>query len=209
MTLAENRPCLKSWMWWGADPGQAHHWMWWWKTPLMWAMTRVSWLPIIPETSSARSSSLAPAIATSSKASLWTGQDFPLCPCTWQALVQKRWLYETLAIPDLDLVKGKDMWLDKPQPLHQTEPLKQSVQWRMPGCKEQLVHLTPTPLASLSKAQKDILDVEAMFMSECTALLSRRSGFGGFLTVASARALHQPTSCGSSISIINVHKFGT
>ena len=33
--------------------------------------------------------------------------------------------------------------------------------------------------------------------SECTALLGRRSGFGGVQTVASARVLRQPTSCGS------------
>src|SRR5882724_6406761 len=31
----------------------------------------------------------------------------------------------------------------------------------------------------------------------------------GFWTVASAHALHQPTIAGPSISIINVHKFGT
>jgi len=30
--------------------------------------------------------------------------------------------------------------------------------------KEQLVHLTPTPLASLPKAQKDIVDVEATIL---------------------------------------------
>src|SRR5882724_4076899 len=33
--------------------------------------------------------------------------------------------------------------------------------------------------------------------SECTALLGRRSGSGGYRTVASAHALRQPTSCGS------------
>ena len=33
--------------------------------------------------------------------------------------------------------------------------------------------------------------------SECTALLGRRSVSEGFRTVASARALRQPTSCGS------------
>src|SRR5882724_9842600 len=33
--------------------------------------------------------------------------------------------------------------------------------------------------------------------SECTALLSRESGSGGYWTAASARALRQPTSCGS------------
>src|SRR5882672_10133945 len=48
--------------------------------------------------------------------------------------------------------KGKDMWLDKPQPLHQTESPKKSVQWRIPGCKEQLLHWTPTPFALLSKS---------------------------------------------------------
>jgi len=45
-------------------------------------------------------------------------------------------------------------------------------------------------------------------MSECTALLGQRLGFGWFRTVASAVFWHQPTSCGLSISIINVHKFG-
>src|SRR5882724_13522056 len=34
-------------------------------------------------------------------------------------------------------------------------------------------------------------------MSECTALLGQRLGSEGFQTVASARALRQPTSCGS------------
>jgi len=34
---------------------------------------------------------------------------------------------------------------------------------------------------------------EYTVMSECTALLGQRSGFGGFWTVASARALCQPT----------------
>jgi len=45
--------------------------------------------------------------------------------------------------------------------------------------------------------------------SECTALLGQKSGVGGVWTVASARVLHQPTIVGPSISIINVHKFGT
>src|SRR5882724_10445149 len=108
-----------------------------------------------PRNISARSSSSAPAIATSSKASLWTGQDFPLCPrCMTNPCSRRDDFKKHLPSHIWIWWKGKDMWLDKPQPLHQTEPLKQSVQRRMPGRKEQLVHLTPTPLASLSKSSE-------------------------------------------------------
>src|SRR5882672_9554103 len=122
-------------------------------------MTRVSLLPIISGTYSVRSSSYsssssAPAIDTSSSQGfLWAGQDFPLCPrCMKNPFLRRDEFMKHLPSQIWIQWKGKDMWLDKPQPLHQTESLKQSVQWRIPGCKEQVLHWTPTPFASLSKS---------------------------------------------------------
>src|SRR6266850_1507896 len=123
-------------------------------------MTRVSLPPIIPEKSSSRSascssSSSAPAIDTSSQGFLWTGQDCPLCPrCMTNPCSRRDDFMKHFPSHIWIQWKGKDMWLDKPQPLHQTESPKQSVQQRIPGRKEQVVHWIPTPLASLSKSSE-------------------------------------------------------
>src|SRR5882724_11077711 len=115
-------------------------------------------MPIIPETSSGKCSSCssspsAPAIDTSSKGFLWTGQDCPLCPrCMRNPCSRRDDFMKHLPSQIWIQWKGKDMWLDNPQFLHQTESPKQSVQWRIPGCKDQLVHWTPTPFALLFKS---------------------------------------------------------
>jgi len=54
------------------------------------------------------------------------------------------------------------MWLDKPQPFHQTESPKQSVQRRIPGHKEQWYTGSPHHWPCFPKAQKDIVDVETV-----------------------------------------------
>jgi len=67
-------------------------------------------------------------------------------------------------------------------------------------------HNVPNSKAMLSisvwaQEQQSVDDCQGHEMvpvtSECTTLLGRGSGSGGFQTVASARALCQPTSCGS------------
>ena len=50
---------------------------------------------------------------------------------------------------------------------------------------------------------------EYTVMSECTDYSAGSQESEGFQTVASACVLCQPTIAGPSISIVNVHKFGT
>jgi len=52
----------------------------------------------------------------------------------------------------------------------------------------------------MADEEKLVLFSNQVFMSECTALLRWKLGFGGFQTVASAHVLHQPTIVGPSIS---------
>src|SRR5882724_10436911 len=89
---------------------------------------------------------------------LWdvtTGQDCPLCPrCMTNPCSRRDDFMKHLPSQIWIRWKGKEMWLDNPQFLHQTESLKQSVQRRIPGFTKQLVHWTPTPFASLSKSSE-------------------------------------------------------
>jgi len=72
------------------------------------------------------------------------------------------------------------------------------------ACSNRVTGYTKTDkTSSRSRCLNILLRVSALHYS------ARSRELEGFWTVASARVLHQPTIVGPSISIINVHKFGT